>query len=211
MRAIEAAARASGTPIDVMRAFTRTLIKRHEAAKKPATTVALREQRRKAEDLTPQLEAEFKRGGMSADRARIAAAGRRGLREVVTKHEPAVGDFKGGDFPASDYAYAPDKQDPSTWQLQLTVLPGGQLDPDSVRAAVQAIDPANPADNPVPEDELPAVIAKLARCWTGSGLPAEEMPAILTAESLRAEFRRGGVTSTTALSAAVRGRQARRI
>lgn len=205
MNAIEAAARASGTPVETMRAFARTLTKRHaEAAKKPATTVALRERGGavKPAGESSSLVAEFRRGGLSTESAKVAARGRSGLREVVTKTEPAVGSFKGGDFPASDYAYVPDAADPAGWALLLTLVPGGTPDPDAVKGAVAAIDPANPADNPVPEADLPDVKAALAKAWAKAGLPADQVPAVLTTEALRAEFRRGGLSESAAKIAA---------
>jgi len=234
VKAIEAAARASGTPVDTLRAYARHITKRHEAAKKPAATVALRERR------TPGLEEGFKRLGMSAEAAGAAARGRdgrssktgglieegqrlglvpaaarafargRGIQEAATKHEDPDGGFKGGEFPPADYAYVPDREDPSTWALLLTLVPGGMPDPDSVKAAVQAIDPTNPvADNPVPDDALPDVKAALANAWTKAGLPADSLPEVLATEALRRAFMRAGLSEEAAAIAA-RGRDRRR-
>lgn len=196
-------------------------------AVKPAT---------KAEDLTPQLEAAFRAGGMSEAEAKIAARararppaqtlfeaaieggmskaqaatfarGRSGIHEAVTKTEPASGGFKGGDFPPADYAYVGDREDPETWALLLTLVPGGMPDPDSVKAAAHAIDPANPAPNPVPPDAIADVKAALVNAWTKAGLPADEMPAILTTEALMRAFVAGGLSERAARIAATgRGR-----
>jgi hypothetical protein len=150
----------------------------------------------------------FRRRGLSERAARVAAAGRRGVLEAVTKHEDPAGDFKGGDFPASDYAYVGDAADPETWALVLTVTPGGTPDPDYVKAAVQAITPGNPTPNPVPDSALPDVKAALAKAWTKAGLAADSLPEILTTEALRRSFRRLGLSETAAtVAASGRGRR----
>ncbi len=163
-----------------------------------------------------ELEKAFESLGHSAKGARIAAAGRSGLREVslfvtpaqvstlvslaqvrmqqaneVTKHEVPGGDeyviddtsFEGGDFKKGDYAYTP-SDDPDTWQLLLTMTPGGKPDPTFVRTAVMAIDPANQSVTTVaiPDDDLPGVLAKIATAWKAA-IPDEALPAILTAEA----------------------------
>lgn len=144
--------------------------------------------------------------GFSAAKAKRFAEGRHGLAEAVTKAEPAAGQFKGGNFPASDYGFVPDASDPeSGWALLLTLTPGGDPDPASVRAAVAAIDTSNLAVPTVviPEDQMPGTLAKLATAWKKC-LPADELPGILTQESLRRVF--AGWMSERAATAAARGR-----
>ncbi len=162
---------------------------------------------------TTSLFAAARRLGHSPASARIFAAGRSGILEAATKTEVPAGQFKGGEFPASDYAYVPDSADPSGWELLLTVTPGGTPDPDSVKAAVLAIDSTSRAvlTVTIPEDKMAAVVANLAKAWRASGLPVDEMPEVLTAESLRAGFARLGISSAVGLRAAVRGRPGRRI
>jgi hypothetical protein len=161
-------------------------------------------------DALPATRSLFEAGqrlGLSPASARTFARGRSGISEAATRTEPAAGQFKGGSFPASDYAYVPDANDPETWALLLTVVPGADPDPQSVRAAVQAVDATTPASpNPVPEADLPAVVKKLAKAWKDAGLPVDEMPAILADEALMAGFRRLGHTSFTGLRAAIHGR-----
>jgi hypothetical protein len=98
----------------------------------------------------------------------------------------------------------PDATDPSTWELLLTKTPGGEPDPDFVRAAVLAIDPATQSVETVtiPEDDLPGVLATLAKAWKAA-IPDEALPAILTSEA-RAFLRLG--VPLKGLSAAARGR-----
>ncbi len=146
--------------------------------------------------------------GLPPAQANTFARGRGGIREAVTKTEPASGDFKGGDFGKADYAFTP-SDEPADWALLLTLSPGGTPDPDLVRGAVAAIDAENPVDNPVPEEALPAVKATLAAAWTKAGLTVDEMPAVLTAESLRDAFRRLRM-SDRAAAVAAEGRGRRR-
>jgi hypothetical protein len=197
--------------VDTMRAYVRELHLRHtESTRKHPATVALREHRKGAElpppNVTKALGEVFRNMGLDTRAARIAAAGRRGIYETVTKHEDPTGNFKGGDFPATDYAVVGDDQDPETWSLPLTLTPGGTPDPDHVRAAVLAIDPTSPQANPgITDAQMPAVIAKLTKAWKAA-LPDEELPAILTAEA--AALLRLGVP-IKGLSAAMRGRNRR--
>jgi len=145
-----------------------------------------------------------KRLGLPQAAAKTFARGRDGVTEAVTRHEPGAGNFKGGDFPASDYAYVGDREDPNTWKLRLTVTPGGPADRVAVRAAVAAVDPANLAvPNPeIPDDDMPAVLARLHKAWTQAGLSADEMPSFLAAEALRRAFRQLGLSEREAAIAA---------
>jgi hypothetical protein len=146
--------------------------------------------------------------GLTQSGARAFARGRGLTEAAVVRHEDPAGDWKGGDFPASDYGYVGDGADSETWALLLTKVPGGDVDPDAVRSAVMAIDPLNPAENPVPEDAMSDVVAKLAKSWKAAGLG--ELPAVLADEALMAAFRQLGHTSGAGLRAAARGRERRR-
>jgi len=57
----------------------------------------------------------------------------------VDKAEKPTKSEGGRNFFASDYAYVPDPQKPSTWKLRLTNTPGGAPDPRIVGAAVAAL------------------------------------------------------------------------
>ncbi len=148
----------------------------------------------------------FESLGLSEESARVAAGGRAGLREAkeLTKTEPASGEFKGGAFPKSDYAYTP-SNDPATWQLLLTTTPDGDFDAASVRAAVAALDGTNPLPGPgIADDDLPGVLSKVSKAWRAAGLG--DLPDILTAEA-RAFAQLG--TGLEGLVAAARGRSRR--
>ncbi len=147
--------------------------------------------------------------GLMPAAARTFARGRYGIREAaVTKHEDPAGAFKGGDFGKADYGFSP-TDDPESWDLLLTLTPGGDPDPASVRAAVAAIDPANAAVPTVtiPQDQMATVVAKLSKAWKAAGLG--ELPALLADEGLMASFRQLGHTSVAGLRAAARGRSRR--
>ena len=187
------------------------------------------------EDLTPHLEAAFRRGGLSEAKAKIAAQGRggrpasaslveagrelglspaaakvfargRGLREAVTD---------GSGFKATDYAYAPDLEDASTWKLLLVKQPGDgaqrAYDPDLVRAAATAL--AMPEwgapQVDIPAADLPGVKQAVRGAWIQAGLPVAEIPPALDEAALAAAFQRGGLSPEKAAIAA-RGREGRR-
>jgi hypothetical protein len=181
-----------------------------QSSPKSSVTVRLLESKRQVQ---PELESAFTRLGHNSRAARAAAGGRSRLREAsaATKHEVPGGEenviddtsFEGGDFGKADYAYTP-SDDSAKWQLLLTMTPGGKPDPDFVRAAVLAIDPASQSVETVaiPEDDLAGVLATLSKAWKAA-IPDDQLPAILTAEA--AAFKRLGVP-LKGLSAAARGR-----
>lgn len=70
-------------------------------------------------------------------------------------------------YPASDYAYVPDAESPSTWKLRLTSTPGGDPDPGIVGAAIAALGPGGFRGNRVqiPAADLPKVKAKVRAAW----------------------------------------------
>lgn len=74
---------------------------------------------------------------------------------------------RGKDFPASDFAYTPDRERPSTWKLRLTNDPGGEPDSRIVGAAVAALGPGGFRGNRVqiPRNAMAGVKAKVRRAW----------------------------------------------
>lgn len=89
----------------------------------------------------------------------------KGLDEILEKQE-----FKteaGKKFPASDFAYVPDRNKPSTWKLKLTSTPGGKPDSRIVGAAVAALGPRGYRGNRVqlPSAARSQVKAKVRRAW----------------------------------------------
>src|ERR1700746_1992774 len=72
----------------------------------------------------------------------------------------------GKSFPASDYAYVPDPNMPSTWKLRLTATPGGGPDAHIVGAAVAALGKGFRGQKvSIPEADLPKVKAKVRAAW----------------------------------------------
>lgn len=73
----------------------------------------------------------------------------------------------GTKFPASDFAFVPDKNKPSTWKLRLTASPGGAPDPRFVGAAAAALSPGGHRGKKVqlPSDAVAGVKAKVRAAW----------------------------------------------
>ena len=81
----------------------------------------------------------------------------------------------GKDFPASDYAYVPDPDKPSTWKLRMTSEPGGPPDPRILGAAAAALGPGFRGNRvEIPRDALPAVKRKLRAAWRKAHPDADE-------------------------------------
>ena len=104
--------------------------------------------------------------------------------EEVTEYVPvAEGKTEAGvEFPASDYAYVPDPEKPSTWKLRLTSKPGGKPDPKIVGAAVAALGKGFRGKKvQIPEDDLPKVKAKVRAAWKKANPDkgADEMPDVI--------------------------------
>ena len=84
-----------------------------------------------------------------------------------------------GEFPASDYAYVPDAEKPSTWKLRLTATPGGKPDARIVGAACAALGHGFRGQKvAIPPQDLPAVKAKVRAAWKKANpdKPTDEMP-----------------------------------
>jgi hypothetical protein len=83
------------------------------------------------------------------------------VAKATTKSE---GDL--GDFPASDYAFVPDAEKPSTWKLRLTSSPGGAPDASIVGAAVAALGAGFRGNKvEIPSADLAGVKAKVRTAW----------------------------------------------
>lgn len=82
--------------------------------------------------------------------------------EIEKEHKTEGGET----FPASDYAYVPDKNKPSTWKLRLTSTPGGDPDPRIVGAAVAALGAGYRGNKvEIPAADKPAVIGRVRAAW----------------------------------------------
>ncbi len=96
--------------------------------------------------------------------------------DTVTKAE---GDEN---YPASDYAYVPDPQHPSTWKLRLTSSPGGDPDARIVGAAVAALGKGFRGQRvQIPASDLAAVKKKVLAAWhkANPDRSEDQIPSIL--------------------------------
>ncbi len=89
-------------------------------------------------------------------------------------------------FPASDFAYVPDRSEPSTWKLRLTKTPGGKPDAGIVGAAVAALGKGFRGNRAqIPDGDRPAVIARVRAAWKQANPDkgGEELPDVLKGET----------------------------
>lgn len=117
------------------------------------------------------------------------------LVDVPANKQSKVSIFKaatkredGKDFPASDYAYVPDREAPSTWKLRLTSTPGGEPDPAIVAAAAAALGPGFRGNRvEIPADARAAVVARVRAAWRKAypDMSEEDMPTALKKSSDR--------------------------
>lgn len=80
-------------------------------------------------------------------------------------------------YPASDYAYVPDPQKPSTWKLRLTSEAGGKPDAGIVGAAIAALGVGFRGNKvQIPEADLSAVKDKVRTAWRSIHGKDAELP-----------------------------------
>jgi hypothetical protein len=85
-------------------------------------------------------------------------------------------------FPASDYAFIPDKEKPSTWKLRLTSMPGGKPDPHIVGAAVAALGPGFRGQKvQLPSEARAGVVRRVRSAWlqANPNKGKDDLPAVL--------------------------------
>lgn len=98
------------------------------------------------------------------------------INKAKTKTEGGVA------YPASDFAYVPDPEKPSTWKLRLTSTPGGNPDPRIVGAAAAALGPGYRGNRvELPESDRAKVVARVRRAWVEANPDKDksEMPEAL--------------------------------
>lgn len=118
-------------------------------------------------------------------------------------HKAIDGKTQGGAvFPASDFAYVPDRKTPSTWKLRLTKTPGGKPDAGIVGAAAAALGKGFRGNRAqIPDADRPAVVARVRAAWKQANPDrgGEELPDVLkgemnampmTLEQLETEFKK---------------------
>jgi hypothetical protein len=70
-------------------------------------------------------------------------------------------------YPASDYAYVPDRTKPSTWKLRLTTTPGGEPDSGIVGAAAAALGPGFRGKKvQIPSSAVGGVKSRVRSAWS---------------------------------------------
>lgn len=83
----------------------------------------------------------------------------------LAKQDPTKSE-DGKNFPASDFAYVPDRTKPSTWKLRLTSTPGGKPDTAIVGAAAAALGPGFRGEKvQIPSDARAAVVGRVRSAW----------------------------------------------
>jgi hypothetical protein len=125
-------------------------------------------------------------------------------KEEISELEKAVnGRTQGGTtYPASDYAYTPDKEHPSTWKLRLTSSPGGKPDAGIVGAAIAALGKGFRGNKvEIPSSDLPAVKARVRSAWKQANPDRDisEMPEVLKGEVMTLEQIEKRVTEQDAI------------
>jgi len=144
----------------------------HAVTKHPNIPDSLR---KKVEGLRAELASKSWGDFDTADASEGTSGASESMREAVTKTEG------GKDFPASDYAYVPDAESPSTWKLRLTATPRGDPDPGIVGAAAAALGPGGFRGQKVdiPAGDVAAVKARVRAAWKKANPDrnADEMPA----------------------------------
>lgn len=90
----------------------------------------------------------------------------KGATRKIMKREAKTKTEGGKHFPASDYAYVPDPEKPSTWKLRLTSEPGAEPDPAIVGAAAAALGPGYRGQKvDLPSNVRSAVVARVRAAW----------------------------------------------
>lgn len=89
----------------------------------------------------------------------------------IFKAMKTVGGIK---MPASQFAYVPDPDKPSTWKLPL--YSRGKLDPDRIRAAAQAVTGKGFRGQraQIPRKDLPKVKSKIRGAARRAGIPVPD-------------------------------------
>lgn len=85
-------------------------------------------------------------------------------------------------FPASDFAYVPDRSSPSTWKLRLTSTPGSKPDPRIVGAAVAALGKGFRGQRvQIPAKDMPGVKRRVLKAWRSANPDAKpgDVPPVL--------------------------------
>ena len=91
----------------------------------------------------------------------------------------------GKPFPASDFAFVPDRDSPSTWKLRLTSTPGGKPDPRIVGAAVAALGQGFRGQRvQLPQGARSGVVRRVRNAWLTANpdKSRDDLPNVLKAE-----------------------------
>jgi len=90
----------------------------------------------------------------------------RNINITAAEADKKVKTEDGKAFPATDYAYVPDPEAPSTWRLRMTASPGADPDGGIVGAALAALGKGFRGNKvEIPAADLPKVKAKIRAAW----------------------------------------------
>lgn len=93
----------------------------------------------------------------------------------IMKRDAPTKTVDGKGYPASDWAYVPDPEKPSTWKLRLTAEPGGDPDPRIVGAAAAALGPGYRGQKvQLPDGVRSAVVARVRAAWRKANPETED-------------------------------------
>jgi hypothetical protein len=87
----------------------------------------------------------------------------------------------GDEYPASAYAYVPDPDDPSTWQLRMWGDPDNQVTVGQIRIAL-----AQYGNAAIPDNDVPKVKRRLLVAWRSVHSQSDELPSALKKAALMA-------------------------
>ena len=88
------------------------------------------------------------------------------IKTLVFGEKAKTKSEEGKSFPASDYAYVPDAESPTTWKLRLTSTPGGDPDSNIVGAAAAALGKGFRGNKvQIPAGDLTAVKSRVRSAW----------------------------------------------
>jgi cation transport regulator ChaB len=113
----------------------------------------------------------------------VAEGDKAGLEELSSvlvwlKEQAVVKTEDGVEFPASAYAYCPDKDKPSEWKLRLLEDPTKKVTRAQLGRAAAALSPGGFRGQKVdiPSEDLPAVKRKIRTAYRSLDVPDEEIP-----------------------------------
>lgn len=109
------------------------------------------------------------------------------IKELENLIKAETKSYGGVGYPASDFAYVPDPEKPSTWKLRLTKEPGGKPDSGIVGAAIAALGKGFRGQKvQIPSSKLSSVKAKVRQAWKKANPDKnpDDMPGAIKKENI---------------------------